>query len=230
MHLLAVYRRLYGRYGPQHWWPGDDPLETIVGAILTQNTAWGNVDKALSNLKAANALSMERIRELPQEELASLIRPSGYFNTKARKLRAFAQHLWERYDDDLGKFLGRDMETLRRELLSIYGIGDETADDIVLYAAHKPSFVIDAYTRRIMLRLGVVPERDRYSAFQALFHEHLDRDTQLFNEYHALLARHAKETCRKRPLCGACCLLSVCPTGSRWLAHQRSDQSQPKSS
>ena len=219
-HLLEVCRRLYQRYGPQHWWPGEGPFEMIVGAILTQNTAWGNVERAMNNLKAARAMSTARLRELPMEELAGMIRSSGYFNTKARKLKAFAHHLGDHYNDDLDALLSQEQAALRQELLSIYGIGEETADDILLYAARLPSFVIDSYTRRILLRLGVVPDRDRYSAFQALFHENLYPDTELFNEYHALLDRHAKETCRRSPLCGNCCLLALCPTGSRWLAHQ----------
>ena len=223
-HLLEVYQRLHQRYGPQRWWPGEGPFETILGAILTQNTSWGNVERALSNLKAAQAMSPQRLRELPLDVLANLIRPSGYFNTKARKLKAFARHLGERHNDDLGALLAQEPEALRRELLSIYGIGEETADDIILYAAKLPSFVIDSYTRRILLRLGVVPDRDRYSAFQALFHENLYPDTEMFNEYHALLDRHAKETCQRPPLCVKCCLLTLCPTGSTWLAPQEGQQ------
>ena len=213
--LLDVYQRLHQRYGPQHWWPGDGPFETIVGAILTQNTAWRNVERAMANLKAADALSAPRLRDLSDEELGGLIRPSGYFNTKAKKLKAFAQVLGQRHNDDLGHLFAQDIPTLRRELLSIYGIGEETADDIILYAASMPSFVIDAYTRRIVLRLDLTPERRDYTAFQTLFQDNLPKDVLLFNEYHALLDRHAKETCRKEPLCQRCCLLSLCPTGAR---------------
>ena len=212
-HLLEIYQRLYQLYGPQHWWPGDGPFETIIGAILTQNTAWKNVERALDNLKTAQALSPQRLRELPIEALAQLIRPSGYFNTKARKLKAFAQHLDDRYQDDLAAFLSQETALLRQELLAIYGIGEETADDILLYAACLPSFVIDTYTRRIVRRLGVAPQKDSYGAFQSLFHENLYPDVNLFNEYHALLDRHAKETCRKSPLCDSCCLMELCPTG-----------------
>ena len=212
--LLDVYQRLYRRYGPQRWWPSDDPFETIVGAILTQNTAWRNVERALANLKAANVLSPARLRELPQEELAGLIRPSGYFNMKARKLKAFADLLGRRHQDDLDHLFNQEPTALRQELLSTYGIGEETADDIMVYAAHLPSFVIDSYTRRIMLRLGMAPQKQRYEAFQAIFHDNLPHDVQLFNEYHALLDRHAKETCRKIPFCGECILLRLCPTGT----------------
>ncbi|MBI4340043.1 MAG: endonuclease [Chloroflexi bacterium] len=212
--ILGIYQRLYGAYGPQRWWPGaEDSWEVIVGAILTQNTAWANVDRALARLKAAQALAPSRIRELPQEELAQLIRSSGYFNTKARKLKAFAQHLGQRYGDDLAALLRQDPVALRRELLSIYGIGQETADDILLYAAGTPSFVIDAYTRRILGRLGIAPKGDAYDAFQAVFHANLPPDASLFNEYHALLDRHAKVACRKLPLCQGCPLLDLCPTG-----------------
>jgi endonuclease-3 related protein len=212
--LLTLYHRLYAAYGPQGWWPGaQDPWEVILGAILTQNTAWPNVERALARLKQAEATSPARIRELPQEELAQLIRPSGYFNGKARKLKAFAHHIGERYKDNLAAFLAQDASALRPELLSIYGIGQETADDILVYAAAAPSFVIDVYTKRILQRLGVAPQRDTYIAYQGLFHQHLPLDATLFNEYHALLDRHAKEACRKTPLCHSCCLREVCPTG-----------------
>lgn len=217
-YLLEIYDQLYQGYGPQHWWPGDGPFETIIGAILTQNTAWKNVERAITNLKTAQALSPQRLRELPMEELAQLIRPSGYFNTKARKLKAFAQHLGDRHHDDLAAFLSQEAALLRQELLDIYGIGEETADDILLYAARLPSFVIDTYTRRIVRRLGVAPQKDSYGAFQSLFHENLYPDANLFNEYHALLDRHAKETCRKSPLCDSCCLSQLCPTGKSALA------------
>ena len=212
--LTQLYQLLYRQYGPQRWWPSDSRFETIVGAILTQNTAWPNVERALANLKVAGALSPARIRELAQDELAALIRSSGYFNTKARKLKAFADVLGQRHYDDLDHLFDQEPRALRRELLSIYGIGEETADDIMVYAAHMPSFVIDSYTVRILSRLGIIEEKQRYHAVQALFHDNLPPDAGLFNEYHALLDRHAKETCRKQPLCRDCCLLSLCPTGA----------------
>ena len=213
--LLDVYDRLYHYYGPQGWWPGDSPLEVVVGAILTQAAAWTNVERALSNLKNADCMSLQAIHECPQDELAAIIRPSGYFNAKARKLKAFAAHIIGHHGGDLGSFLARCQLKLRKELLSIYGIGPETADDIVLYAAHKPSFVIDSYTRRIIGRLGFlkVDLRGGYHEYQALFHDNLPTDTTLFQEYHALLDRHAKETCAKAPRCSGCCLLSLCDTG-----------------
>ena len=211
--LTQLYQLLYQRYGPQHWWPSSSRFETVVGAILTQNTAWRNVERALANLKAAGALSPARIRELAQDDLAALIRSSGYFNTKARKLKAFADVLGRHHDDNLDHLFDQEPRALRRELLSIYGIGEETADDIMVYAAYLPSFVVDSYTVRILGRLGVTSGKQRYHAVQALFHDNLPLDAGLFNEYHALLDRHAKETCRKVPLCRDCCLLSLCPTG-----------------
>ena len=213
--LLDVYDRLYRCYGPQGWWPGDGPLEVVIGAILTQAAAWTNVERALSNLKNASCMSLQTIHECPQDELAAIIRPSGYFNAKARKLKAFATHIIEHHGGDLDSFLARRQSKLRKELLSIYGIGPETADDIVLYAAHKPSFVIDSYTRRIIGRLGFfnVDLRSDYHEYQALFHDNLPTNTTLFQEYHALLDRHAKETCTKAPRCSGCCLLPLCATG-----------------
>ena len=221
--LLDVYRRLLARYGPQDWWPGDSPFEVIVGAILTQSAGWTGVERAIDNLKAAGALSPAALRAVPIEELAVLIRPSVYFNAKSLKLRAFVEHLGERYDDDLDAMFQQDADALRAELLSIHGIGEETADDILLYAAGKPMFVIDAYTRRIMDRMGVTPHVDRYGAYQSMFMDNLPRDEALFNEYHALLDRHAVEACRKRsPLCESCCLLDVCETGAAAAAASRS--------
>ena len=154
--LMDMYRRLYRTYGPQGWWPGDGPFEVVLGAILTQAAAWTNVERALASLKAEDCWSLEAINRRPQEELAAIIRSSGYFNAKARKLKAFASHVLENYGGDLGAFLSRGHNELREELLGIYGIGPETADDIVLYAAGQPSFVIDAYTRRIIDRLGLL--------------------------------------------------------------------------
>lgn len=210
--LTEVFHRLFRRYGPQHWWPGEGPLEVIVGAILTQSAAWGNVEKALANLKRAGALSPRAIRQMPLEELASLVRPSGYYTVKARKLKAFMEHL-ARYGDDLGAMMAQDTTALREELLSIYGVGEETADDILLYVAQRPVFVIDAYTRRIVDRLGLAPPRRDYSGYQALFHQALPRDPGLFNEYHALLVRLGKEVCRREPRCPLCPLADLCATG-----------------
>ena len=211
--LMEIYDRLLRQHGPQGWWPSDGPFETIVGAILTQNTAWGNADRALTNLRSAGALSPGALRRMPEAELAELIRSSGYFNAKARKLKAMAEWL-AAYGDDPAQLRPRGAKELRAELLAVHGIGPETADDIVLYAAGLPSFVIDSYTRRVMERLRTVPERDTYDGYQALFEDNLPSEAPLFNEFHALLDAHAKQTCRKRaPRCEDCCLLDLCPTG-----------------
>ena len=213
--LEEVYRLLYRAYGPQYWWPGDGPFDVVIGAILTQAASWKNVELALANLKAADCWSFPALNSCPQEELAAIVRPSGYFNAKAAKLKAFAAHVVERYDGDLSRMFQQDTQPLRRELLSIYGIGPETADDILVYAAGKPSFVIDAYTIRILKRLGITPEKGRegYADYQELFHRRLPADIALFNEYHALLDHHAGASCRKVPRCAGCCLRSVCLTG-----------------
>ena len=208
--LLDIYRRLFDRYGPQSWWPADNPFEVIVGAILTQSAAWTNVEQAISNLKAEMTLTPTALYDLPLDRLAHLIRPSGYYNAKALKLKAFADRLHSKYNSDLEGLFTLDTTTLRPELLSIYGIGEETADSIILYAARRPIFVIDAYTRRIVSRLGLAPEEDSYRALQTLFTENLPHDEGLFNEYHALLVRHGKEVCRKTPRCTPCCLRSLC--------------------
>jgi len=208
--LTEVYRLLFDRYGPQRWWPADAPFEVIVGAILTQSAAWGNVEKAISNLKQAGALTPISLRKLPLDELAELIYPSGYYNAKALKIKSFVERLGDAHQDSLEKLFSLDVPSLRRELLTIHGIGPETADSIILYAAQKPIFVIDAYTRRILSRLGLSPPRNDYSALQKLFMENLPTEEKLFNEYHALLVRHGKGVCKKVPLCDQCCLRNVC--------------------
>jgi endonuclease-3 related protein len=214
-----LYERLLAAYGPQRWWPGETAFEVIVGAVLTQSAAWANVEKALANLKAAGALSPEGLHALDEGEIARLIRPSGYFNAKARKLEAFVGMLHERFHGDLGALLTLPMDELRDLLLSTHGIGPETADSIVLYAAGQPSFVIDAYTRRMFSRIGVAPDpailqgEREYEAWQRLFMEALPADAALFNEYHALIVAHAKAACRKTPRCGKCVLREVCETG-----------------
>ncbi len=202
---MTVYRRLREAYGPQHWWPGETPFEVCIGAILTQNTAWTNVDRAIGNLKGADALSAAVLRELPQDDLAALVRPSGYFNAKARKLKEFVRWLGERCGDDLDALFTTDTGALRKELLAVHGIGEETADSMLLYAGEKPVFVIDAYTRRIFERLGLRPAAgERYGDYQALFMDHLPPDAPLYNEYHALIVHLGKETCRPTPRCADC--------------------------
>jgi len=208
--LNNIYRRLLAHFGPQHWWPAKEPFEVIVGAILTQSAAWGNVEKAIANLRAAEALSPGALRRLSRPKLAKLVHPCGYYNAKALKLKSFAFWLGNHYDDDLDSLFANDTDDLRRQLLSIHGIGQETADSILLYAANKPIFVIDAYTRRIISRIGLTPEKDSYAAYQAFFMEHLPSDAELFNEYHALLVCLGKNVCRRRPLCQQCCLSDIC--------------------
>ena len=216
--LMDIYDRLYTAYGPQYWWPGDSKFEVIVGAILTQSTAWTNVEMAVANMKLAGCWSLESIINIPEEELASLVRSSGYFNAKARKLKAFADHVATHYQGDLNLFLSKPPTLLRDELISIHGIGEETADDIMVYAAGQPSFVIDTYTRRIMDRIGMTPNvvRPRYADYQAVYHCFIPQQIQLYNEFHALWDRHGKDVCTKmNPSCKTCCLLDVCSAGKR---------------
>lgn len=204
--LLKVYDRLYKTYGPQHWWPGDTPFEVIVGAILTQNTNWGNVEKAIANLKAEGILSPEGLRDVNHNHLARLIRPSGYFNIKAGRLKHFIDYLYKRHDGSLEKMFSLDLKTLRHELLEVKGIGPETADSILLYAGGYPIFVIDAYTVRIFSRLGILPEDITYHEAQEMVMDSLPHDARLFNEYHALIVKFGKEHCRSKPVCDVCLL------------------------
>ena len=209
--LIEIYDILYQSYGPQHWWPGDSPFEVIVGAILTQSAAWINVEKAIHNLKEADALHPAFLRELPHDKLAELVYPSGYFNAKARKLKAFMEHLGKEHRDSLESLFSSKIPQLRAELLGLYGIGPETADSIILYAAEKPVFVIDAYTIRILTRLGIIPSQNDYHSFQKIFMENLPHDERMFNEYHALLVHHGKDVCKKKPACHLCRLSRICP-------------------
>jgi endonuclease III related protein len=204
--LTAIYRRLFKRYGPQRWWPARTPFEVMAGAILTQSAAWANVEKTIENLRQAVKLSPEALRQIPQAELAGLIYSCGYYNVKARKLKAFVAWLGEQCGDNLDSLFAKDTTGLRRDLLAVYGIGEETADSILLYAGNKPVFVIDAYTRRIIDRLGISPKRQSYADYQTLFMVHLPLDVPLFNEYHALFVKLAKEVCRTKPRCADCCL------------------------
>jgi endonuclease-3 related protein len=213
VRLLEIYRRMMDRYGPQHWWPAETRFEVMVGAVLTQASAWGNVEKAIANLKSAGVMSPQALRALSDQELAGLVYPSGYYNAKARKLKALAEYLGARFDDDIDSMARVGASPLRAELLGVHGIGEETADDILLYAVGVPVFVVDSYTRRVLFRLGLAPEKGPYALYQALFTRHLRPDTGLFGEYHALIDRHAKDVCKKRPLCQGCCLLEICPTG-----------------
>jgi len=195
--LLSIYRRLYTHFGPQHWWPADTPFEVIIGAILTQGVNWKNVEKAIGNLARAGALDPDRLAALPEEELAELIKPSGYYRVKAKKIKSFLAFLRDRYDNDLAQLFAVPLAQLRPQLLKIWGIGPETADSILLYAGGYPSFVVDAYTRRIMSRLGLVSADIRYEELRSLFQEHLPPDPKLFNEFHALFVSLGKDYCQK---------------------------------
>jgi len=215
-NLLLIYESLLSAYGPQQWWPGSSPFEVIVGAILTQRVAWSNVEQAIASLKEAGLIDPQRLDEAQLPEIAALIRPSVYYNTKAEKLRAFTRFLAERYDGDLKQLFQLDLPSLRAELLSVHGIGEETADAIILYAAGKPSFVVDAYTKRILSRLGLIEEKESYRVVRDLFMENLPLDASMYNEYHALLVRHGKERCRSQvPLCVGCPLEESCLFASR---------------
>ena len=202
--LERYYRRLREVYGPQRWWPAETPFEVIVGAILTQNTAWKNVEKAIRNLKAAGLLNPEGLRRVSVRRLARCIRPSGYFNIKASRLKAFVRFLFENHDGDVRRLFSEPVEALRAGLLSVKGIGPETADSILLYAAGLPVFVIDAYTRRVLSRHGLVSRQASYSDLQRFFMDRLPPRADLYNEYHALLVRVGKEHCRRRPVCNGC--------------------------
>lgn len=207
--LVEIYQRLLSAYGPQGWWPGESRFEVMVGAILTQATAWRNVERAIERLKAAGALSPEKLASLSEEELAELVRPAGFFRQKTRRLRALLRLI--RQHGDVEGLLSLPAGELRRKLLALPGIGPETADSILLYAAGYPVFVVDAYTKRILHRLGLLPdEKAGYEEVQELFEKELPRDPKLYGEYHALLVRHAKDHCRTRPRCPGCPLAPVC--------------------
>lgn len=203
--LMNIFNDLYRHFGPQNWWPAEMPLEIVIGAVLTQNTNWKNVERAIDNLKNAGLLDIEKLATVPTSKIAELIKPAGYFNIKAKRLQNLMRLLYERYSGDLEAFFDRPVETLREELLSISGIGPETADDIILYAARKPTFVVDAYTYRILLRHGIIDEDADYNTIKELFEDNLPLDVKLFNEYHALLVAAGKKYCRKKsPLCDDC--------------------------
>lgn len=216
--LQKIYKILYDYFGPQNWWPADSIFEVIVGTVLTQNTNWQNVSRALDNLKEDNLLSLTVLHSLPLDFLAEKIRPSGYYNIKAKRLKNLLDLLAADADESssdekiLADFFNDDLQNLRQKLLTVKGVGPETADSILLYAGHKPIFVIDTYTYRILVRHGLVGEETDYNEMQELFMGELPDDPQLFNEYHALLVRLGKEFCKKRnPLCQACPLRIVEP-------------------
>ena len=202
--LSEIYQLLYDAFGPQHWWPGDTPFEIVTGAILTQNTNWANVEKAIKNIKSMRYLTPEALNRLDLSQLAELIRPAGYYNIKAKRLKSFIKWLFDNYDGKMSSLELVNTEQLRAELLSIKGVGRETADSILLYAMGRPVFVVDAYTARITLRHELIDPGADYEQLRELFETNLTEDVRLFNEYHALLVRVGKEFCRPKAKCHGC--------------------------
>ena len=200
--LLELYNRLYAAYGPQHWWPAKTPFEVMVGAVLTQNTAWTNVEQAIANLKDAGKLALKPMSQLTEQRLARLIRPSGYFNIKARRLKALCY--WLQEAGGIRKLRLITTDRLRPALLAVHGIGPETADAILLYALERPVFVIDAYTRRLLKALELIDGSESYEKLRTAFESVLDHKPDFFNEYHALIVRHAKERCLNTGVCRHC--------------------------
>lgn len=207
--LSVIYSRLNNHFGDLHWWPADSSFEVILGAILTQNTAWQNVERAIENLKALNLLEPQLLYEMDHRVLEELIRPSGYFRIKAARIKNFLSFLQNHYDWDLKKMFQDDLWKLREKMLKIKGIGKETADSILLYAGHRPVFVIDAYTRRILSRHGMVASNISYDELQDYFMRNLPLDVSIYNQYHALIVNAGKTFCRTVPLCEKCPLKSV---------------------
>lgn len=206
--LIDIFDRLYEHFGPQHWWPADSSFEVAIGAILTQNTSWRNVERAIGNLKKERRLGFKRLSSVSEKNLARMIKPAGYYNIKARRLKNFLRFLKENYGGSFQRMRGKDAAVLRRELLSVNGIGPETADSILLYALGKPIFVVDAYTRRICARHRMAAKDADYEELQRLFMGHLVPRLKLFNEYHALLVKVGKDYCKKtKGNCRACPIL-----------------------
>ncbi len=202
--LIRIYTLLHERFGPMGWWPAETPFEVVIGAILTQNTSWKNVEKAIENLKALGPLTPRMLLDLPEKDLQEAIRPSGYFRLKAGRLRNFLRMLEEGYSGRIESLFDLPTDHLREVLLGVSGIGPETADSILLYAAERPVFVIDAYTIRIFCRHRLLPEETTYAEAQEWVMGHLPADVRLFNEYHALLVAAGKTYCRPRPRCEGC--------------------------
>jgi len=209
--LHEIYNRLLEIYGPQGWWPADSPFEVVLGAVLTQNTAWRNVESALASLKEAVALDPEPILNLDKETLQNSIRPSGFYRQKAHRLRILCRYLTDNYNGDLANMETKGTTELREEFLDLHGIGPETADSILLYAFKRPVFVVDAYTIRLFERLGHLSADSSYNQVQEMFMDSVEPDPAVYNDYHALIVIHGKELCRKsRPLCSRCELAELC--------------------
>lgn len=207
--LNKIYQSLFKAYGGQCWWPGDTPFEISIGAILTQNVSWKNVETAIRNLKTEKLLSPKALYSASNKKIATLIRPTGYYNQKTRKIKNFLKW-FKGYNFSFKSLKIIDIRPLRNELLSINGIGPETADSILLYALSKKVFVVDAYTKRIFGRLGILSEKSAYHEIQNLFHRHFKGNVDDYNEYHALIVKHGKDICRAKPVCGECCISGLC--------------------
>jgi endonuclease-3 related protein len=214
--LMHYFAAMSQALGPMHWWPARTPFEVIVGAILTQSTSWANVERAIANLRSARMLTPSAILEARPSRLAILVRPSGYFRQKAKKLKAFVKFLQREYGGSLKRMFDTPTGILREKLLSVHGIGPETADSILLYAGKHPVFVVDAYTHRIFGRHGITNGEPQYESVRALFEAALPRDSELFNEFHALVVNTGKNWCRKNePRCAECPLSSLLPANSQ---------------
>lgn len=212
-HLLDIYGRLVDHFGPTHWWPGDSPFEIAVGAILTQNTAWTNVERAIANLKREKLLTPRAILSAGDKDLHRVLKPSGYFRVKSVRLRSFCRYLVDRYGGSMARMAKRPLAELRPELLTVPGIGPETADDILLYACEKPVFVVDAYTRRILSRHGLVPPEIKYETLRGAFERNLEPDLRVFKEFHGLIVYTGKDFCRRSPGCQGCPLQPLLKPG-----------------
>jgi len=213
--LINIYLRLNSHFGHRNWWPGDTPFEVIIGAILTQNTSWKNVESAIYNLKTDDLLTAERILSISTERLAELVRPSGYYNQKAARLKVVCRYFIDRCGAELDKLDTIPTAVLREELLSINGIGPETADSILLYALNRTVFVVDAYTKRVFNRMGIIDEKTDYYDIQQFFLDNLNHDHELFNDYHAQLVALGKNYCKTKPVCDKCPLTEICDFGSQ---------------
>ncbi|MFO7811451.1 MAG: endonuclease III domain-containing protein [Pelovirga sp.] len=208
--IMEVYQRLCRGYCLSNWWPAQSPFEVVVGAFLTQNTNWNNVEKALANLKAAKALDLQLLAAMPLEQLEQLIRPSGFFRQKAQRLQYFCCYVLDQHGGSLENLLLLELDEARNELLALTGIGPETADSILLYAGRRPSFVVDSYTRRFLGRLGLLTGKESYDDIRTLFMAGVNQEVPLYQHYHALIVTHCKERCRKSPLCSACLFKDIC--------------------
>lgn len=211
--LQQLFEHMAGHYGHTGWWPGDTPFEIAIGAILTQNTAWTNVEKAIANLKAEGLLAPRALWEAPSKSVEIALRPSGYFRQKTKRVKGFCAHLLEHYGGSMKAMARRPLAALREELLALHGIGPETADDILLYACGKPIFVVDAYTRRILSRHGLTPASIGYDALQAIFHQALKHEVEYFKEFHGLIVWTGKDFCRTNPKCTGCPLAPLLAPG-----------------